>query len=121
MPGGPGSKHSPPAPGAPEPEPVELIPPAVGVADAAGDGEGDGDGLGAGVDLAGDGVAEGDGDAPVAPPPDRLCVGDCDCPGVIGDVEPGRPPGLSSAPLPGGATAAGTGVPCPEDPLACGS
>src|SRR5580693_5548309 len=100
MPGGPGSKHSPPAPGAPEPEPVELIPPAVGVADAAGD---------------------GDGDAPVAPPPDRLCVGDCDCPGVIGDVEPGRPPGLSSAPLPGGATAAGTGVPCPEDPLACGS
>jgi hypothetical protein len=123
MPGGPGSTHSPPAPGEPEPEPVELIPPAVGVGDAAGDGGVDGDGLGAGVDLAGDGVAEGDGEAPVAPAPspDRLCAGGCDCPGVIGDVEPGRPPGSSSAPLPGGATAAGTGVPCPADPLACGS
>ena len=112
------SRHSPPAPGAPEPEPVESVPPADGVGDGAVDG--DGDGLGAGADPAGDGV--GDGEAPVAPwpPPDRLGAGRRDCPEMIGDVEPGPLTG-SSALLPGGATAAGTGVPCPDDPLACGS
>src|ERR1700733_1300914 len=114
-PGGPGSTHPPPAPGKPEPEPVELTPPAVGVGDAAADG----DGLGADVDLTGDGVGEGDGEPPW-PPPERLCVGRCDCPGVFRDVEPGCAPGSSALP-PGGATAAAMGVPDPAPPLACGS
>ena len=118
-PGGPGSRHSPPAPGEPEPEPVELTPPAVGVGSAA---DGDGDGLGAEVDFAGDGLGEGDGEPPFAPlpPPDFLCVGRCDCPEVFRDVEPGRPPG-SPALLPGGAIAAGIGVPGPAGPPVCGS
>ena len=115
-PGGPGSRHSPPAPGEPEPEPVELTPPAVGLGSAAADA--DGDGLGAGVDLTGDGVGEGDGELPV-PPPDPLCVGCCDCPEVFRDVEPGRAAGSSALP-PGGAIAAGIGVPGPG-PLACGT
>src|SRR6202034_1251189 len=116
-PGGPGSRHTPPAPGKPEPEPVELTPPAVGVGDAAADG--DGLGLGADVDLTGDGVGEGDGEPPWLPP-ERLCVGGCDCPEVFRDVEPGCARGSSALP-PGGATAAAMGVPRPAGPLACGS